>query len=326
MILAGDVGGTKTNLAYVKSVGKTLTPVFVKSYPSQQYRTLNEVVAHMLAENPVDVTAAAFGIAGPVVDGRSKLTNLGWDVDSREIAAQLKLNTVGLINDLEATAYGTLGLGDSEKVTLNKGVPQVRGNIAVIAAGTGLGEGGLIWNGNRYQAIASEGGHTDFGPRNETEIDLLRFLSKKFGRTSYERIIAGPAIPNLYEFFRSRVAYPEPGWLIDQMKNGDASAAISQAGMEGKDEACVQMLDLFVSLYGAEAGNLALKFLATGGVYIGGGIAPKILSKIQRGEFLESFFHKGRYTNLLKQIPVYVITNDKTALLGAAHFALVMNG
>ncbi len=326
MILAGDVGGTKTNLAYAEVVGDSIKAVLIRSYSSRQYTSLGEVVARMLEEHPVGITAAAFGIAGPVVDGRSKLTNLGWDVDARQVAGQLKLNTVGLINDLEATAYGTLGLSDSEKVTINHGVPQARGNIAVIAAGTGLGEGGLVWNGTRYQAIASEGGHTDFGPRNETEIDLLRFLSKKFGRTSYERIIAGPAFPDVYEFFRSRASYPEPVWLQDQMKQEDASAVISKAGIEHKDEVCTQVLDLFVSLYGAEAGNLALKFLATGGVYIGGGIAPKILDKIREGVFLESFVRKGRYTNLLKHMPVYVITNDKTALLGAAHFARVMNG
>ncbi|MBM2841758.1 MAG: Glucokinase [Bacteroidetes bacterium] len=324
MILAGDVGGTKTNLAYFVAEGQSLTPTLVKSYPSQQYRSLNEVVQRLLSEHPAEISAAAFGIAGPVVDGRSKLTNLGWEVDSREVAALLKLHSVGLVNDLQATAYGTLRLSHQEKLVLNAGVPQPHAPIAVIAAGTGLGEGALIWDGRRYRAIPSEGGHTDFGPRNEVEIELLRFLTKKFGRVSYERIVAGPGIVNLYEFFRSRANSPEPPWLRERIAAGDPSAAISQAGMDGADPVCVEVLTTFASLYGAEAGNLALKILATGGVYVGGGIAPKILPIIKQ-HFIEAFTTKGRYSNLMKQMPVYIVLNDKTALVGAAHYALVMN-
>ncbi len=324
MILAGDIGGTKTNLAYFAVDGPSLTPALVRSYPSQQYGSLNEVVRQLLTEHPAEITAAAFGIAGPVVDGRSKLTNLGWEVDARAVADLLKLHHVGLINDLEATAYGTLRLSQQEKLVLNAGTPQPQRPIAVIAAGTGLGEGALVWDGKRYRAIPSEGGHTEFGPRNETEIELLRFLWKKFSRVSYERIIAGPSIPNLYEFFRSRADYPEPDWLKRQIAGADPSDVISQAGMEGTDRVCVEVLETFASLYGAEAGNLALKILATGGVYVGGGIAPKILPMIEK-HFMDAFASKGRYTNLMKQMPVYVILNDKTALLGAAHYALVMN-
>jgi glucokinase len=324
MILAGDVGGTKTNLAYFEAEGQSLTPTLVKSYPSQQYKSLNEVVQRLLSEHPAEISAAAFGIAGPVVDGRSKLTNLGWEVDSHEVAGLLKLRSVGLINDLQATAYGTLRLSQQEKMVLNAGVPQPHAPIAVIAAGTGLGEGALIWDGRRYRAIPSEGGHTDFGPRNELEIEVLRFLTKKFGRVSYERIVAGPGVVNLYEFFRSRASSPEPQWLKESMAAGDPSAAISQAGIEAADQVCVEVVKTFASLYGAEAGNLALKVLATGGVYVGGGIAPKILPMIKQ-HFMEAFTTKGRYSNLMKQMPVFIILNDKTALLGAAHFALVMN-
>jgi glucokinase len=324
MILAGDIGGTKTNLAYFMVEKQRLIPTLVKSYASQQHRSLNEVVEQMLAEHPADITGAAFGIAGPVVDGRSKLTNLGWDVDSREVAEILRVDSVGLINDLEATAYGSLRLAPDEKMVLNAGIAQPRRPIAVIAAGTGLGEGALVWDGKRYRAIPSEGGHTDFGPRNEVEIELLRFLTKKFHRTSYERIIAGPGFVNLYEFFRSKADYPEPAWLKEKMLSGDPSAAISQAGVEGKDRVCVEVVETFTSLYGAESGNLALKILATGGVYVCGGIAPKILTMIQK-HFMEAFVAKGRYSNLMKQMPVYVVLNDKTALIGAAHYALAMN-
>jgi glucokinase len=324
MILAGDIGGTKTNLAYFMVEKQRLIPTLVKSYASQRHRSLNEVVEQMLAEHPADVTGAAFGIAGPVVDGRSKLTNLGWEVDSREVAEILRVDSVGLINDLEATAYGTLRLAPDEKMVLNAGIAQPRRPIAVIAAGTGLGEGALVWDGKRYRAIPSEGGHTDFGPRNEVEIELLRFLTKKFHRTSYERIIAGPGFLNLYEFFRSKADYPEPAWLKEKMLSGDPSAAISQAGVEGKDRVCVEVVETFTSLYGAESGNLALKILATGGVYVCGGIAPKILTMIQK-HFMEAFVAKGRYSNLMKQMPVYVVLNDKTALIGAAHYALAMN-
>jgi glucokinase len=324
MILAGDIGGTKTNLAYFVAEGYLLAPKFVKSYPSQQHRSLNEVVEQLLAEHPAEISAAAFGIAGAVVDGRSKLTNLGWDVDGREVAEILGLASVGLINDLQATAYGTLRLAKEEKISLNAGVPQPRAPIVVIAAGTGLGESALVWDGRQYRAIPSEGGHTEFGPRNELEIDLLRFLRKKFGRVSYERIVAGPGFANLYEFFRSRADYPEPEWLKEEISLGDPSAAISQAGVEEKDRVCVEVVESFASLYGAEAGNLALKILATGGVYIGGGIAPKILPVIQK-HFMEAFVTKGRYTNLMKQMPVHVILNQQTALIGAAHYAMMMN-
>jgi glucokinase len=324
MILAGDIGGTKTNLAYYDLRGETLKPVMMKSYHSRDFHSLNEVLKVMLAEHPVEITAAAFGIAGPIVDGRSRLTNLGWDVDSREVAGMLKVDSVGLINDLQATAYGTLRLSLEEKLVLNAGVPQPHAPVAVIAAGTGLGEGGLVWDGRRYRAFPSEGGHTDFGPRNELEMDLLRFLLKKYERVSYERVVAGPGFVNLYEFFRSRADYPEPGWLKEKFSQGDPSAVISQAGIEETDQSCVDAVRTFASLYGAEAGNLALKVLATGGVYVGGGIAPKILPMI-KDHFIDSFAAKGRYSNLMKQIPVYVVLNDKAALAGAAHYALVMN-
>lgn len=324
MILAGDIGGTKVNLAYFEVKGELLTPVLLKSYPSREFQSLNELLRRLSADHPAEITAAAFGVAGPVVDGRSKLTNLGWVIDSRDVSSLLKLKNVGLINDLGATAYGALRLSEGEKLVLNAGVPQPHAAIAVIAAGTGLGEGGLIWDGRRYRAIPSEGGHTEFGPRNETEIELLRFLLTKYSRVSYERILAGPGFVHLYEFFRSKAAYPEPQWLKDRMAAGDQAAAISAAGLGATDEVCVQVVSMFASVYGAEAGNLALKILGTGGVYVGGGIAPKILPMIKK-HFMESFTTKGRYSDLMQRMPVYVMLNEKAALFGAAHYAMVMN-
>jgi glucokinase len=324
MILAGDIGATKTNMAYFTEEHGTLVPAVIKSYHSHQFRSLQEVIHALRLEHPASITSAAFGIAGPIVDNRSKLTNLGWDVDGREIAKDLGLSAVGLMNDLEATAYGTLRLKDEDLVTLQAGIAQQGGAIAVIAAGTGLGEGGLVWDGRRYRAIPSEGGHTDFGPRNELEMDLLRFLCGKYERVSYERAVSGPGLFNVYEFFRSRADYPEPPWLKAAITGGDPSAAVSQAAMAGKDSTAEDALALFVSLYGAEAGNLALKLLATGGVFVGGGIAPKILPWIRKAGFMDSFLSKGRYRPLLEHVPVKVVLNDKTALLGAAHYALLM--
>ena len=321
MILAGDIGGTKTNLAYFKEEEGRVVPVQLRSYPSQEYRSLLEIIDAMQKELPAPITAAAFGVAGPIVEGRSKLTNLGWEVVANEIRDGLKLPHVELLNDLEATAYGVLNLPAQGRLTLQPGEVRRHAAIAVIAAGTGLGEGALIWDGKGYRAMPSEGGHSDFAPRNELEIDLLRFLLTKFKRVSYERILSGPGFTTLYEFFRARSQEPQPAWLAGKITSSNPAAAISNAGLERTDPVCVQVLDLFVSLYGAEAGNLALKVLATGGVYIGGGIAPKILPRIQAGGFLEAFTTKGRHSPLLKSMPLYVVLNDKIALYGAAHHA-----
>ncbi len=276
----------------------------------------------MKKDIPAQITGAAFGVAGPIVEGRSKLTNLDWEVAADEIQEGLQLRHVGLLNDLEATAYGVLNLPAKDRRTLQHGETLKHAAIGVIAAGTGLGEGALIWDGKRYRAVPSEGGHADFAPRNELEMDLLRFLLTKFKRVSYERVLSGPGFSNLYEFFRSRSHEPEPAWLTEQITaDPTPAAAISRAGLERTDPVCVQVLDLFVSLYGAEAGNVALRFLATGGMYIGGGIAPKILPRIQEGGFLEAFTFKGRHSPLLKSMPLYVVLNDKIALYGAAHYA-----
>lgn len=322
MILAGDIGGTKTNLALVREESGRFTLHAVESYPSRERADFRGILREYRAAHPAVIAHAAFGIAGPVMDGRCEATNLPWVVDAREISADLGVQHAGLLNDLEATAYGVLRLPPEDLLVLNPGVPAKRGAIGVIAAGTGLGEGGLFWDGEGYRALPTEGGHTDFAPRNELEIDLLRFLLRSYDRVSYERIVSGPGLVDIYRFFLERSGAPAPSWLAAELESGEAAAAVSLAGMEGRDETCRLALGLFVSLYGAEAGNLALKLLARGGVYVAGGIAPKILPAIRTGAFLDAFRSKGRFASLLSAVPVHVVLNQRTAMLGAAHYAL----
>ena len=322
LILAGDIGGTKTRLALFSIQGEKLQPELKKTFPSKQYRGLEPVVEAFLAGQQVSISRACFGIAGPVVDGQVKTLNLPWVVDAAKIAQLCKLDSVALLNDLEAAAYGIFTLGPDELFTLNEGVSGRRGNKVLIAAGTGLGEATLYDDGRDYHPSASEGGHGDFGPTDETQIDLLRYLMKEFGHVSYERVVSGPGIANIYGFLRDSGRLEEPDWLKQKISAAeDASVVISQEGLAGRSTICVQALNLFVSVYGAEAGNLALRGKASGGVYIGGGIAPKILPKLKDGIFMRAFLDKGRYRELLAAMPVRVILNDQAALQGAAFYA-----
>lgn len=322
LILAGDIGGTKTRLALFSIQGEKLQPELKKTFPSKQYRGLEPVVEAFLAGQQVSISRACFGIAGPVVDGQVKTLNLPWVVDAAKIAQLCKLDSVALLNDLEAAAYGIFTLGPDELFTLNEGVSGRRGNKVLIAAGTGLGEATLYDDGRDYHPSASEGGHGDFGPTDETQIDLLRYLMKEFGHVSYERVVSGPGIANIYGFLRDSGRLEEPDWLKEKISaSEDASIVISQEGLAGRSDICVQALNLFVSAYGAEAGNLALRGKASGGVYIGGGIAPKILPKLKDGTFMRAFLDKGRYRELLSAMPVRVILNDQAALQGAAFYA-----
>ncbi len=322
MILAGDIGGTNTRLAFFEGTADRLQPVRTEIFPSPQFSGLSEIVRKFIGNNRNAVDAASFGLPGAVVKGRVETTNLPWVVDSREMADQLGLPQISLINDLFANAHGIALLDESDFVVLNPGVPSVTGNRALISAGTGLGEAGLYSDGHgNYYPFPSEGGHTDFAPRNELEMDLLRYLMGRFEHVSYERVLSGPGLHNIYQFLKETGRGDEPSWLADQIAQGDASAAISKSALEGTSSICVQALDIFVSLYGAEAGNLALKLLATGGTYVGGGIAPKILRKLSSSTFMKSFSAKGRSGSILKEVPVRVITNDKAALLGAGRVA-----
>lgn len=318
MILAGDIGGTKSNLALFAE-GDPRTPLAERTFRSHDYAGLEDVVREFLSHRSGDqLTSACFGIAGPIVGDHCETPNLPWIITAQGLRDALGIESVKLINDLEATGYGVLLLRDEELHRLNDGSPPPTGNAALIAAGTGLGEATLHWEGNRFGPVASEGGHADFAPRNDIEIELLRYLLNRFSHVSYERVLSGPGLFNIYSFLRDSGYREEPPWLAEKLRQGDPSAAISEAALAHQNELCVKALDMFVSLYGAEAGNLALKVMAVCGVYVGGGIAPKIIAKLRDGTFLSAFTDKGRLSPLLEAIPVRVILNPKTALYGAA--------
>ena len=322
LILAGDIGGTKTHLALFSLQTNNLKAEFEKTFPSQEYSGLEPILQEFFASGKHPIGRASFGIAGPLVDGKVNPPNLEWIVDPLSLAKTLDLPSVSLLNDLEAAAYGIFTLAPEEFLVLNEGVVRRPGNKVLIAAGTGLGETILFDDGKNYYPLASEGGHADFAARNELEIELLRYLIGRFGRVSYERVISGPGLSNIYDFLEACGELAVPDWFEEKMAAAeDRSVLISQAALAGEPEIAVQALDMFVSSYGAEAGNLALKGKAIGGVYVGGGIAPKILSKLKSGTFMQAFNDKGRYRELVSSIPVHVILNDKAALRGAAYHA-----
>ena len=325
MILAGDVGGTKTVIArYRVDDQGALEQQQLATYPSREYLSLDGILQTFLQQCPDEpVLSACFGVAGPVIRGESRTTNLPWSLSEQSLAKIVGTPRVKLLNDLEATAYGMLFLGAQERVVLNPGTADAAGNIAVLAAGTGLGEAILYWDGFSHHAIATEGGHCDFAPRTDREIELLGYLRARLGgHVSYERVLSGPGLFNVYLFLRDSGYGVEPSGVAEALRTGDPSATISQLALAGEDPLCMAALELFVAVYGAEAGNLALKCLAAGGVYIGGGIAPKILPALTSGAFMEAFLDKGRFAALLKDVPVSVATNPRTALLGAANYAL----
>lgn len=321
MILAGDIGGTNTRLAFVDAAPGGMRILFEKTFPSRERTSLEAALDEFFSLHRAAFTRASFGIAGPVRNGRCEATNLPWVVDAKSVAKRLRLKRVGLINDLVANAYGIAMLRGKDFVTLNKGARNAQGNRALISAGTGLGEAGMLWDGAAHRPFASEGGHADFAPRNHLEMELLDHLMKRHGRVSYERLVSGPGLVNAYHFLRDTGKGKEPPWLAEQLRHGDPAAVISRHALDGKSPLCIQALDLFVSVYGAEAGNLALAIMATGGVYLGGGIAPRIVSKLREPGFMNAFTAKGRLSPLLMDIPVRVIMNPKTALLGAARHA-----
>ena len=330
MILAGDIGGTNARLALFSARDGALLQVKETVFPSRQHSGLDQIVAKFVAQEKPILEAACFGIAGPVVNGRCETSNLPWVVESTQLARELDLPQVLLINDLEANAWGIGGLAGDDLVSLNQiglnssaTAPQTQpsGNQAVVSAGTGLGEAGLYWDGERHHVFACEGGHTDFAPRNDLEMQLLQYLVARFGHVSYERILSGPGLVNVFSFLRDTGHGRPDAWLVEEMEKSDPAAAISKAALQGKCELCEQALELFISIYGAEAGNMALKVMATGGIFLGGGIAPKILARLKGPLFMDAFRGKGRMQRLLESIPVSVIVNDKTALLGAARCA-----
>lgn len=321
MILAGDIGGTNARLAFFDVQDGHFRQISSSVFPCCEYSGLDQIVSKFVDTSKLHPDAACFGVPGPVRNGRVETSNLPWIIESKRLADELNLKQAVLINDLEANAWGIAALDPSDVVALNKAKGNPVGNQAVISAGTGLGEAGMYWDGTQHRIFATEGGHCDFAPRDSLEIDLFRYLSGRYGHVSYERIVSGPGLVNVFHFLRDSGRGTEPQWLTDEMAHGDAAAAISRAALEGKCGLCETAVDLFVSVFAAEAGNLALKVMATGGVYLGGGIAPKMLTKLSGPLFMHSFVGKGRMQPLLESMPVKVITNDKTALIGAARCA-----
>ncbi len=349
MILAGDIGGTKINLALYDWEKGRVDPIREDTVWTADYESFEEVLTEFLeepagAESDSDelseddddsstkasspqspLTGACFGVPGPVLNNTCRTTNIPWTIEGDKLAEFLHIPQVRLLNDLEATAYGLPFLEPDEIEDLNSNAPSPPpdGTRALLAAGTGLGESLIVWTGKDYQICPSEGGHADFAPNNDLEIELLRYLRTSYLHVSYERVLSGPGLHLIYQFLRD-TQKNEPTWFSEKLPTGDPATLIAEAGLEGKPDICKNALQLFVSIYGAEAGNMALKTLAMGGVYIGGGIAPKILPTLQDGTFMKSFLAKGRYKRLLGKIPVRVILNPHTAILGAASVAAGM--
>jgi glucokinase len=324
VILVGDIGGTRTRLAAYQTEGNRLDCAVEKTYESQEHAGLQEILVQFIRTEQIPVHSACFGVAGPVRNGKSKISNLPWTIDSRELTSQLKLDSVGLLNDLEAYAYGIDALESKDFVTLSEGMEDAEGNRAVISARTGLGVAGLYWDGFRHHPFACEGGHADFAPKDSLQVELLSYLQKKYGRISCERVLSGPGIRNIYDFLRDTKKAEEPASLHDQISAAhDAPALISKLAIEGKSALCQQTMALFVSVFGAETGNCALRYMTTGGIFIAGIIAAKNVEKMKEPLFLQAFLDKGRMSSLLKDMPVKIVLNDNCGLIGAARYTLI---
>jgi glucokinase len=323
MILAGDIGGTNARLAYFQPQNGHFQLVTERVFPSREHSELGEIVTQFVSESGMRPDAACFGIAGPVHNGRVETSNLPWVIEQSRLAKQIHLPSTLLINDLEASAWGIGALSSGDLVSLNLVTGPAVGNQAVIAPGTGLGEAGLFWDGTRHHVFACEGGHCDFAPQSEQEIELLRYLKARFGHVSYERILSGPGLVNVYEFLRDSGYGKESAEFAASFRKGDAAAAISKAALAGTDAVAQKALEIWISVYGAEASNLALKTMATGGLFLAGGISPKVLAGLTGPLFMQSFLSKGRLRALMEVIPVQVVTNEKAGLLGAARCAAV---
>ena len=324
-ILAGDVGGTKTNLALYLREGSALRREELRSFPSGRYPALEAILAEFLAGSP-GVDSVCIGVAGPVVSGRSRVTNLPWVVDGDSVKKAVGARRAYLINDLQATAFSVPFLSGESLAVLQGGEAEPRGTIALIAAGTGLGAAFLVWGGAGYLPVASEAGHADFAPRDEREMRLFRYLKGRHGRASVERALSGPGLHAVYRFLRESEKMAESPEVVARLAAEDPPRVIAQEGISGGSDACREALRVFSSLYGAQAGNFALQVMAMGGVYLGGGIAPAILPALSEGPFLESFLAKGRFREFLARVPVRVIRDDKAALLGAARYAFAGEG
>ena len=317
-ILTGDIGGTNSRLAVATSIEGRLELSHERRYPSMEHHSLQDILEHYLAHLGEPMGGAALGLPGPVANGHCDVTNLPWVVDARTLEADTGISRIVLLNDLEAAAWGIDSLSKEALFVLQPGASGSQGNRSVIAAGTGLGEAGMYWDGSRHHPFATEGGHASFAPRSDLEVDLLRWLEPRYGQVSWERLVSGPGLVHIFEFLSRHRGIAQPAGLQQAMKHGDPAAAIAQAANNHESPTCIEAMELFCSLYGAEAGNQALKLMATGGVYVGGGIAPKILAWLQRPAFLEAFRDKGKMQGLMEKIPVSIILDDRTALYGPA--------
>ena len=320
MLLAGDIGGTKTVLALISEGKGARQPIHEARYPSDDYPSLEAIISEFLTVTKATVTRASFGVAGPVVEGRAQITNLPWLIDTAVICQQFDIPAVRLLNDLEAIATAVPHLEASDLVTLNEGVRKPQGAIGIVAPGTGLGEAFLVWNGRSYEAHPSEGGHTAFGPTNDEQMALLTYLRQHFHHVSYERVCSGVGIPNIYAYCRDNGRYHEPQWLRSEIEaTEDPTPVIVNAAVKRQVDICTATLDLFMEVLGDEAGNMALTVLATGGIYLGGGIPPRILPQLKASNFLQAFQNKGRFSPMMAQVPIYVITNSQAGLYGAIY-------
>jgi glucokinase len=325
VILAGDVGGTKVDLGLFRVDNGTPTTLREHRYQTADFKSLEAVCADFVGADKEPIASACFGVPGPVIGGEARPTNLPWVLREASLSHALNGGRIRLINDLGAAAYGVMHLADSEIHVLQQGAfPLHEGDIAIIAAGTGLGESALVFENGHYYAVASEGGHTNFAPRDDEQIELYRHLHARFGHVSTERVLSGPGLFNIYSFLREHRHTPEPQWLSERLKQEDASAVVSEVALEHRDEVCAHALEMFVDIYGSEAGNLALKVLALGGVYLSGGIAPKILPALTDGRFMRAFVEKGRLEQTLSKIEVRVALNQATGLIGAAWCAAAL--
>lgn len=326
--IAGDIGGTKTVIAAYSSQAGVRNPLCEERYPSQKYPNLETILRKFISAHPdIKPKAAVFGVAGPVIHGQAEVTNVPWIMDEEKIKAESGIKRVKLLNDLASVAQAIPILEEKERLCLHDGERVVHGNIAVIAPGTGLGEAFLTCEENKYRVHSSEGGHVTFAPTDATEVRLLLYMMERFEHVSYERVCSGLGIPNIYAFVKDSNMAPEPDWLRERLASAsDATPVIIQAAIDNDEDKrakiCEITLDIFISILGAEAGNLAIKVMATGGIYIGGGIPPRIIPALQSGSFLQALHSKGRFSTVLQRIPVYLILNPNAALLGAACYAL----
>jgi len=319
IVLAGDLGATKMNLALYKINGSDIEATRSKQYYCRDYESLKEIVQDFVKEHKEKPHSICVGVAGPVIDNKADIVNLGWIVDGDEVKTATGIDNVALINDLEANAYGLAFLGDEDMLTIHKGKKH-EGNMAIIAPGTGLGEAGLYWDGKFYHPFATEGGHADFAPRADIDMEITKYFLKTEGIPSWDRVISGPGIRTIYNFLRDEKNFDEPEWLKEEFDEENPSAAISEAALANKAAICVETMQLFTKYLARECSNLVLKMKATGGLFLGGGIPPKIQPLIQNKMFIDNYLDCDRQQDLVGLVPIKLIKNDKTALLGAVYY------